>query len=301
MAKSNVIGWEEYQAKRAAEKSPKTSSESSHIEKISKSPKKTKLLDAYKDMDIDYDEDGVIDTSDGYPYKGNSRGTKYTKNTDKVYSGALAPRCYTTHKPLKIGEYVIYGGSCSSPMIKDADIYVGFEKYMLETTKAYPWVEGESFCFPITDGSVPTSIEDTMQLLEYLSTNLKAGKKIHIGCIGGHGRTGTILAALVKYMTGNVNATEYVRTNYCEKVVESTTQVNWLHKHFGIEKVKPSKSYTTGFGSQSSFGFTGNGKSNGVSKNYSDVYANKSTASDSSFVLFETVKPVRVKGNIFGF
>jgi hypothetical protein len=209
------------------------------------------------------------------------------------------PRCYTTHKPMPIGEYLIYGGSCSTPMVKDADIYVGFERGMQESTKSYPWVEGDSFYFPIVDGNVPTSLEDTMLLLEYLADNLKAGKKIHIGCIGGHGRTGTILAALVHQMTGNKDAIAYVRANYCEKAVESTTQINWLHKHFGINKATPSKSGGA-YGGQGAFGFAGKGSA-GVSKTYNDMYSEKSTASNAGYVFVETVKPVRVKGNVFGF
>ena len=215
-------------------------------------------------------------------------------------------RCYTSHKPLRIitptdgKEYLIYGGSCTDPLIKDADIYVGFERGIKESPLAYPWSGGASFTFPIQDGSVPTSLEETKNLLKYLSDNLIAGKKIHIGCIGGHGRTGTILAALVTYMTGNKNSIEYVRTHYCPKVVESITQVNWLNKHFDIEKAKPSKDYSAIGANTKAWGGTTSVKSAGVSKNYSQLQASKEVGS-TGYTLFETVKPVRVKGSIWGF
>lgn len=274
---SKIIGFEEYRqmqlekAEKAAKKSDKKSS---------------------KRFDDDLDEaleqgTGIYDTSNWF-------GKPAGKGKGK---GAVGPRCYSTHKPLPIGDYLIYGGSCSAPVVLDADIYVGFEHGMMVSTKAYPWSTGDSFYFPIVDGSVPKNLEDTHKLLEYLSTNLKAGKKIHIGCIGGHGRTGTIMAALVTHMTGNKDSINYVRTHYCNKAVESTTQIEWLHKNFGITKVKPSKSVYDG---NTSFGFHGKGTT-GVSKNYSDHFSTRAAASKAEYTFVESVKPVRVKGNIFGF
>ncbi len=156
-------------------------------------------------------------------------------------------RCYHSHPPLPIvvdgKEYKIYGGSCSDPVVKDADIYVGFDYSMNKTDRQYPWTEGSEFLYHITDMSVPKSVKSFKQLIAYLADNLIFGNKIHIGCIGGHGRTGTVMAALVHHMTGNENAIEYVRKNYCKKAVESQTQIDWLNKHFGINKAKPVKSF----------------------------------------------------------
>ena len=291
MGKSKVIDWEEYRTSKA-NGTFKSSKPNKHTEK----PART--IDQQAD---DFFMDNVVGAGKKGKGKGKDVHDNYIYQGATNYSGTMAPRCYTKHKPLKIGEYLIYGGSCSSPIVKDADIYVGFERGMAETKKAYPWHDGASFCFPITDGNVPTSVEETIQLVDYLAENLKAGKKIHIGCVGGHGRTGLILSILVFVMTGNKNATEYVRKNYCEKAVETTTQINWLHKHWGIEKVTPSKpAYTSAYTGQNSFGFAGKG-STGVSKTYSQMQATKAPASNSEYVFFETVKPVRVKGNIFGF
>ena len=324
MADNNVIGWEEYLKKRDAaatrdaaklvakkdiapvfkEKTiDELQAEIDRLEglypeavKAAKNSKK-KGKKEFDDLDsaFDYYPPATGKGSDFYGTDNYWKGTK----TGKGAAIVTTPRCYVSHKPLKIGEYLIYGGSCSAPAVVDADIYVGFEHGMKQSPKSYPWVDGASFSFLIVDGNVPTSIEDTMQLLEFLASSLKAGKKVHLGCIGGHGRTGTILSALVCYMTGNKNATEYVRTNYCEKAVESVTQINWLYKNFGIEKVKPSKIYGTTAG-QGSFGFGGKGTA-GVSKNYSEMSPTRSAASNGSYVFFETIKPVRVKGNIFGF
>jgi hypothetical protein len=160
-------------------------------------------------------------------------------------------RCYETHQPLPITvnaeagpvTYHINGGSCFSP-VAGCDIYIGLDSGM-NVKREYPWNQqqdpAQRILFPITDGSVPQDPEDFKRMIDWIAVQLIAGKKVHVGCIGGHGRTGLVLSALVKVMTGEADAITYVRKNYCEKVVESTTQVNFLHSHFGITKADPSK------------------------------------------------------------
>ena len=65
--------------------------------------------------------------------------------------------------------------------------------------------------------------------------------RLHCGCIGGHGRTGTFLAALVTEMSGEKDSISYVRDNYCHRAVESTCQIDFLAEHFGITKVAHAK------------------------------------------------------------
>ena len=78
-------------------------------------------------------------------------------------------------------------------------------------------------------------------MVKWLAKQVEAGKKVHVGCIGGHGRTGLVLAALARVMIDEKDAIAYVRKNYCHKVVETTAQVNFLAKHWGIAKADPSK------------------------------------------------------------
>lgn len=46
-------------------------------------------------------------------------------------------------------------------------------------------------------------------------------------------------------MMGEEDAITYVRKNYCQKAVESKSQVEFLHKHYGIKKVGGSKEFLT--------------------------------------------------------
>lgn len=160
--------------------------------------------------------------------------------------GGTYEKCYHTHKPLKIGEFVIYGGSCSSPAVTDADVYIGFDGSMKMTSKSWPWKKGTEFLFQIPDGSIPAHPEEFKKLVAWTRKQLEAGLKVHCGCIGGHGRTGMFLSALVCEMTGEKDAIEYVRANYCSKVVETPSQVDFLHEHFGITKTSSSKQHSLG-------------------------------------------------------
>lgn len=172
-------------------------------------------------------------------------------------------RCYESHPALKIGEHFVYGGSCSSPVIDDADIYVGLDYSMKDHEQRLPWVEGHAIHYRITDMKAPDNPAEFKQLIEWLAARIESGDKVHIGCIGGHGRTGTVLAALVAVMQSDEpDPVEYVRSNYCKKAVESQVQFDFLAKHFGVKtECKPSKG-----------GWTQKGGSKVVSMSRGEVY-----------------------------
>lgn len=158
-------------------------------------------------------------------------------------------RCYESHKPLVLGEGIqVYGGSCGSPIITDADVYVGFDLSMKRSDKSFPWEPGESFLYYIPDMHAPSDPGSFIKLVDWLVVQLTAQKKVHLGCIGGHGRTGTVLSALASVMLGEKEAIDYVRQNYCPKAVESEAQVKFLMKHFGVLWASPTKAHHSGSG-----------------------------------------------------
>lgn len=163
-----------------------------------------------------------------------------TGSKDNKFGGY--ERCYHKHPPLKLPgtDLLIYGGSCNSPVIKDASIYIGFQSGMPVQEKHYPWDGKASILHPIRDTHAPDDPEDFKTLVLWTKGMLEKGFKIHCGCIGGHGRTGTFFAALCSEF-GEKDAIHYVRENYCPKVVESVEQVKFLGKHYGVKEAKPSK------------------------------------------------------------
>lgn len=153
--------------------------------------------------------------------------------------------CHKTHPPLKLGDKVVYGGSCIHPTVEDADVYIGLDSGMLRTTKSMPWTGIDEVQYFVSDGSIPKDEELFGKLVVWLKEQIEAGRKVHVGCIGGHGRTGMLLSALVSVMGLSSDPITYVRENYCKKAVESKSQVDFLVRKFGCKKVEGSKEFHT--------------------------------------------------------
>ena len=60
-----------------------------------------------------------------------------------------------------------------------------------------------------------------MELLD----RARCGERVEVGCLGGHGRTGTALACLA-VLAGHAgdDAVNWARANYCSDAVETTEQ-----------------------------------------------------------------------------
>jgi hypothetical protein len=171
-------------------------------------------------------------------------------------SGEKYQSCYVTHKPMPLpGGKAIYGGNCHNPVVKDADVYVALDGGYSPTNKSWPWArKAEEVYYKITDMDVPKSPKNFKAMIDWLVTQIEAGKKVHVGCIGGHGRTGIVLSAVYAKMSGNKDAITYVRKNYCDKAVETAEQIDFLAQHFGIKKAKATKSWENYFSEGTSGG-----------------------------------------------
>lgn len=185
--------------------------------------------------------------------------------------------CASSHPPLKLPgtNLVIHGGRASGPLRKDLDIYVGLESGMYRRPE---WEGAINVFYHITDRRAPSDAETFVKLIDWLCNQLHAGKSIHVGCIGGHGRTGTVLSAIVARF-GEKNAIQYVRENYCKKAVESKEQVDFLVKHFGATPAEGSK---PPLGADFSVGSSGHGSS-WLRDGSSGVTTGRISSSSSSF------------------
>lgn len=83
------------------------------------------------------------------------------------------------------------------------------------------------------DRGVP-AYNKVQMLLDYLNPLLDKGKRVEIACFGGHGRTGTLAAALMisrnqskKLDTKGVIS--YIREVYCKQAIESYEQEKYLY------------------------------------------------------------------------
>lgn len=163
-------------------------------------------------------------------------------------------RCYEQHQPLKLGNGTFIGGNCHTPVTDDADVYIGFQSPGSLQGRE-PWDRGDrepvvNIQYTIQDMCAPASPKKFRKLVEWTVEQLIAGKTVHAGCIGGHGRTGTFLSAVISVMMGEPDPIGWVRKNYCEKAVESKEQIDFLIKHYGAAPAKPNKSHYVSSGSK---------------------------------------------------
>jgi hypothetical protein len=75
------------------------------------------------------------------------------------------------------------------------------------------------------DFSVPGDLDALRRALNDLLDRARKGEQVEVGCLGGHGRTGTALACLA-VLTGTPanDAVAWVRANYCYKAIETDAQ-----------------------------------------------------------------------------
>ncbi len=177
------------------------------------------------------------------------------KSNVKPYVRSCWPHPLLEVKP---GMPPIAGSACSTPVVADYDIYIGFAS-MDFTDRHLPWTPGMEIAFPIQDMGVPKSPENFGKLVDWTLAQMEGGAKVHAGCIGGHGRTGMFFAALVAAATGRKDAIKYVREHYCKKACETSVQIDFLVKRFGVDEVKGSKTFSSG----SSNGWPTTGKTYG--------------------------------------
>lgn len=191
-----------------------------------------------------------------WDYFNNNNNTKllllngdYVEEDDYTFDPKNPPLkgCTVMHPPLSIfikdKKYDIFGSSSITPNIQDADIYISLEKYCSTFDWEQPWVneKKQHIRYFINDGDVPDNTENFKKAISFTIEQLKQNKKIHIGCISGHGRTGMFLSAIVQEtMTDylkkkDISAIDYVRDNYCAHAVENLKQVLFLETTFNIK------------------------------------------------------------------
>jgi len=139
-----------------------------------------------------------------------------------------ADACYVRHPVFEIRPgCVIRGGSCLAPAAA-ATVYIGLDEKM-RFRNEHGVLE---VLYPVPDRGVPDDIRTFRRLLHFTEACLNGDVAVHVGCVGGHGRTGLFLAALHAYMTARTDSIDEVRRQYCGMAVESDKQIEWLRQHF---------------------------------------------------------------------
>ena len=79
------------------------------------------------------------------------------------------------------------------------------------------------------DFGVPESSSAAAAQIRAAFARAKAGERVEIGCLGGRGRTGTVLACMaVLAGVPGPDAVDWVRANYLPGAVETPEQERWV-------------------------------------------------------------------------
>jgi hypothetical protein len=127
---------------------------------------------------------------------------------------------------LKVLKGAISGGR-SYKQAKKSDLWIALDSCILDdfigvfdtANKMKSTVYHQRIIFfPIEDRKIPKDDKTLDKILEVMYTYLTAGKRVHISCIGGHGRTGTIIGCFLgKYCKDITNPVEWIRKQYCKR------------------------------------------------------------------------------------
>jgi len=82
---------------------------------------------------------------------------------------------------------------------------------------------------PWQDFGLPKSCAQAVDQIRAAFMLAKDGQHVEVGCLGGHGRTGTVLACMaVLAGVPPKDAVAWVRRNYDTEAVEGTEQERWV-------------------------------------------------------------------------
>jgi len=80
------------------------------------------------------------------------------------------------------------------------------------------------------DFGLPRAPDDAARAIRAAFGRACAGEQVEVGCLGGLGRTGTVLACMATLAgVPAEDAVAWVRAHYDEKAVETSDQEAWVH------------------------------------------------------------------------
>ena len=87
-------------------------------------------------------------------------------------------------------------------------------------------------------GVVP--LTDFSEIVAWCMTQIKHGEKLDIACVGGHGRTGTLLAGILVFQNYTADeAIDKVRKEHCNRAIETVAQEQLIKQYYNaLTKVR---------------------------------------------------------------
>lgn len=144
--------------------------------------------------------------------------------TDRNYEYAYSCNHLNSKVEFLDGKITVYASSCYKRDLED-ETPPDFGLYMDGM-----WTPmGPAYLLGWQDFGLPYNWTLAAQLILDIYNKATLGKWVEVGCIGGHGRTGTVLACMAVLAGQSAkDAVKYVRTSYCKKAIETKEQEWWV-------------------------------------------------------------------------
>ena len=147
----------------------------------------------------------------------------------QIHAGAISARLMKPQWDLVVN---LTGTSQMSPIITGFNGAQKIAKQFIQGAPVYPGYP--ELVIEWSDGRTP---DVTRKEWKRLITDLSVfDGRVLIHCIGGHGRTGTLLVILSS-LSGALKGdpVSWVRENYCKKTIETQEQIEYLQKDIHIK------------------------------------------------------------------
>jgi hypothetical protein len=90
------------------------------------------------------------------------------------------------------------------------------------------------------DFGVPADAAAAEREIRGALARARAGQRVEVACVGGHGRTGTVLACMAILSGVSADeAVEWVRQAYCRRAVQEPSQQYWIEHRFAVGVAGP--------------------------------------------------------------
>lgn len=156
--------------------------------------------------------------------KGGGYGSLYDASTPHVQTW----KCRHYHKPVTLPDGKIVQASSFTTQVGRRQTAPDYGLYLDRIWMPVEHWRAEFIAWP--DFHAPTNAVVAADAVIEAWERIDQGWLIETGCVGGHGRTGTVLAAwtILSGIRNSAEAVHYVWDNYCTEAVESKSQMAWL-------------------------------------------------------------------------